>query len=126
MGTSAFGQNAPEGWPLHNRGRAHVHWEWGRDYTQARSAEDAFTFLEKNNLKMVNDGKENIVDDYCALTVAAELYKATKKEQYKQAAVAAPKAWPRDWCPPGRTRTIGAPMMPHGRSSTLQTRDFRW
>ena len=37
MGTSAFGQNAPEGWPLHNPGRAHLHWEWGRDYTQARA-----------------------------------------------------------------------------------------
>jgi hypothetical protein len=35
---------------------------------------------------MVNDGKENIVDDYCALTAATELYKATKNEQYKQAA----------------------------------------
>ncbi len=54
------------------------------DYLKA--AEDAFAFLEKNNLKMVNDGKENIVDDYCALTAATELYKATKKEQYKQAA----------------------------------------
>jgi uncharacterized protein YyaL (SSP411 family) len=54
------------------------------DYLKA--AEDAFAFLEKNNLKMVNDGKENIVDDYCALTAASELYKATKKEQYQQAA----------------------------------------
>jgi Glycosyl hydrolase family 9/Cellulase N-terminal ig-like domain len=54
------------------------------DYLKA--AEDAFAFLEKNNLKMVNDGKENIVDDYCALTAATELYKATKKDQYQQAA----------------------------------------
>jgi hypothetical protein len=54
------------------------------DYLKA--AEEAFAFLEKNNLKMVNDGKENIVDDYCALTAATELYKATKKEEYKQAA----------------------------------------
>ncbi len=59
------------------------------EFTRAdylRAAEDAFAFLEKNNLKMVNDGKENIVDDYCALTAATELFKATKKEQYKQAA----------------------------------------
>jgi hypothetical protein len=54
------------------------------DYLKA--AEDAWDFLEKNNLKLVNDGKENIVDDYCALTAATELYKATKKEMYKTAA----------------------------------------
>lgn len=50
------------------------------------AAEEAFEFLEKNNLKMVNDGKENIVDDYCALTAATELYRATKKARYKAAA----------------------------------------
>jgi hypothetical protein len=54
------------------------------DYLKA--AEDAFDFLEKNNLKLVNDGKENIVDDYCALVAATELYKATKKDLYKTAA----------------------------------------
>ncbi len=54
------------------------------DYLKA--AEDAFAFLEKNNLKLVNDGKENIVDDYCALTAATELFKATKKDVYKAAA----------------------------------------
>ncbi len=54
------------------------------DYLKA--AEDAFAFLEKNNLKLVNDGKENIVDDYCALTAATELYRATHKDIYKAAA----------------------------------------
>jgi Glycosyl hydrolase family 9/Cellulase N-terminal ig-like domain len=54
------------------------------DYLKA--AEEAFDFLEKNNLKLTNDGKENIVDDYCALTAATELYKATKKPVYKAAA----------------------------------------
>jgi Glycosyl hydrolase family 9/Cellulase N-terminal ig-like domain len=54
------------------------------DYLKA--AEEAFDFLEKNNLKLVNDGKENIVDDYCALTAATELYRATKKDIYKAAA----------------------------------------
>jgi len=54
------------------------------DYLKA--AEDAFAFLEKNNLEYVNDAKENIVDDYCALTAATELYKATHKDVYKQAA----------------------------------------
>jgi hypothetical protein len=54
------------------------------DYLKA--AEDAFDYLEKDNLKLINDGKENIVDDYCALAAATELYRATHKEKYKLAA----------------------------------------
>jgi glycosyl hydrolase family 9/cellulase-like Ig domain-containing protein len=54
------------------------------DYLKA--AEDAFEYLERNNLKLVNDGKENIVDDYCALAAATELYRATRNARYKQAA----------------------------------------
>ena len=54
------------------------------DYLKA--AENAFAFLEKENSAMTNDGKENIVDDYSALTAATELYKSTKKETYRQAA----------------------------------------
>jgi hypothetical protein len=51
-----------------------------------KAAEDAFDFLESNNLKLTNDGKENIVDDYCALAAATELYRATHEAKYKQAA----------------------------------------
>ena len=54
------------------------------DYLKA--AEDSFDFLEKNNRKLTNDGKENIVDDYCALMAATELYRATKKPVYQAAA----------------------------------------
>ncbi len=54
-----------------------------QDYLKA--AEDAFAFLEKENPQMTNDGKENIVDDYCALSAATELYKATKKPIYLEA-----------------------------------------
>jgi len=54
------------------------------DYLKA--AADAFDFLENNNRKLVNDGKENIVDDYCALAAATELYRATHDAKYKQAA----------------------------------------
>jgi hypothetical protein len=54
------------------------------DYLKA--AEDAFAYLEKNNLAFANDGKENIVDDYCALTAATELFRATKAPKYKDAA----------------------------------------
>jgi hypothetical protein len=51
-----------------------------------RAAEDAFAFLEKNNVRFANDGKENIVDDYCALIAATELYRTTKKAVYREAA----------------------------------------
>ena len=54
------------------------------DYLKA--AEDAFAFLEKNNLMFLNDGKENIVDDYCALIAATELYRTTKKAAYRDVA----------------------------------------
>jgi len=54
------------------------------DYLKA--AENAFVFLEKENSKLDYDGKENILDDYCALTAATELYKVTKKAVYKAAA----------------------------------------
>ena len=59
------------------------------DYTQAdylKAAENAFAFLEAQNTEMDNDGKENILDDYCALAAATELYKATNKTIYGQAA----------------------------------------
>jgi hypothetical protein len=59
------------------------------DYTSAdylRTAEEAFQFLERNNVIYTNDGKENIVDDYCALMAATELFKVTKKPVYKLAA----------------------------------------
>ena len=54
------------------------------DYLKA--AEAAFDFLEENNLKLINDGKENIVDDYCALAAATELYRTTHAARYKDAA----------------------------------------
>ena len=54
------------------------------DYLKA--AEEAFAYLEENNLALTNDGKENIVDDYCALTAATELYRTTRKQRYKDAA----------------------------------------
>ena len=55
-----------------------------RDYLKA--AEDAFAFLERNNLMFTNDGKENIVDDTCALIAATELHRTTKKAAYRKAA----------------------------------------
>ena len=59
------------------------------DFSTARylqAAEDAFAFLDKENPAMTNDGKENILDDYCALSAATELYKATRNDTYRAAA----------------------------------------
>jgi hypothetical protein len=51
-----------------------------------RTAEEAFQFLDTHNRGMLNDGIENILDDYCALLAATELYRATHKENYLAAA----------------------------------------
>ncbi|HJQ26423.1 MAG TPA: glycoside hydrolase family 9 protein [Blastocatellia bacterium] len=67
---------------------ASTHKETG-DFTNAdylRAAQVAFDFLEKNNWRLTNDGQENILDDYCALLAATELYKATKQPAHKAAA----------------------------------------
>jgi hypothetical protein len=59
------------------------------DYNQAQylqAAEDAFAFLQANNLTMTNDGSNNIVDDYTALMAATELLKTTGKDVYRTAA----------------------------------------
>jgi hypothetical protein len=51
-----------------------------------RAAEDAFQFLNAHNRELLNDGMENILDDYCALMAATELYGATQNEAYRSAA----------------------------------------
>ena len=51
-----------------------------------KTAEEAFTFLEAHNRELLNDGKENILDDYCALLAATELYRATQNAAYREAA----------------------------------------
>lgn len=52
------------------------------------AAEEGFHFLSDHNRELLNDGVENIVDDYCALMAATELYRATHKEEYRSAASA--------------------------------------
>jgi len=49
-------------------------------------AEKAFDHLQANNTKYCDNGVENIIDDYTALLAAAELYRATRKDSYLQAA----------------------------------------
>jgi hypothetical protein len=46
----------------------------------------AFDFLSAHNRELLNDGVENILDDYCALMAATELYRATHKERFRTAA----------------------------------------
>lgn len=54
--------------------------------TYLLAAKNGFHHLEKNNLQYIADGKENIIDDYCALMAATELYYATSDEIYLNAA----------------------------------------
>jgi len=51
-----------------------------------RAAEDAWAFLAAHNAQLTNDGQENILDDYCALLAATELFGATGQPEYKAAA----------------------------------------
>ncbi|MGB6973562.1 MAG: glycoside hydrolase family 9 protein [Terracidiphilus sp.] len=50
------------------------------------TAEAAFAFLEAHNTELLNDHKENILDDYCALMAATELYRASHRSEYLAAA----------------------------------------
>ncbi|HEY1576919.1 MAG TPA: glycoside hydrolase family 9 protein [Terracidiphilus sp.] len=61
------------------------------DLTRAQylqAAEEAFDFLNQHNRELLNDGSENILDDYCALMAATELYRATHQDAYRTAAQA--------------------------------------
>jgi GH18 family chitinase len=51
-----------------------------------RAAEDAWAFLAAHKALLTNDAHENIVDDYCALLAATELFNATGKPDYRAAA----------------------------------------
>ncbi|MXV50162.1 glycosyl transferase [Pedobacter sp. HMF7647] len=58
-------------------------------YTSAQylaGAKKAFNHLQKNNTRYDDDGKENIIDDYCALLAASELWIATGGVMYRQEA----------------------------------------
>ncbi|WP_114793253.1 glycoside hydrolase family 9 protein [Niabella yanshanensis] len=61
-------------------------WNKNRDYTSAQylaGAERAFAHVAVNNLKYADDGKDNIIDDYCALMASSELWMATGKPIYQ-------------------------------------------
>ncbi len=46
-------------------------------------AKKAYTHLKLHNNSYINDGNENIIDDYCGLLAAAELYRADGDILYK-------------------------------------------
>ncbi|MEE9385545.1 MAG: glycoside hydrolase family 9 protein [Nannocystaceae bacterium] len=45
-----------------------------------------FSHLEQCNTQYLDDGTENIIDDYCALLAAVELFRATQRDEYLVAA----------------------------------------
>jgi hypothetical protein len=51
-----------------------------------RAAEESFAFLNSHNKELLNDGVENILDDYCALLAATELYRASHRADFLVAA----------------------------------------
>jgi len=64
-------------------------WHRNGEYTWQQyleGAERAFAHLQINNTRYDDDGKENIIDDYCALMAATELWLATDKPVYRDAA----------------------------------------
>jgi len=55
--------------------------EYSRE-TYRKAAEKGFAHLKTHNLEYLFDGKENIIDDYCALMASTELFIATNKNEY--------------------------------------------
>ena len=61
----------------------------GGEFTPAQylaAAEKGFSHLTLHNLEYIDDHQENIIDDYCGLLAATELYCVTKNMLYLQAA----------------------------------------
>jgi hypothetical protein len=87
------------------------------DISRARylqAAEEAFHFLDRHNRELLNDGVENILDDYCALMAATELYEASHEETYRTSVALRTQslmarsttsgAWHDNWCADAGTR----------------------
>ena len=76
------------------------HGEYSHDQ-YLRAAEDGYAFLSKNDNVYSHDGKNNIIDDYCVLMAATELFKATGKEAYKAEAEGRAKSLMGRWVEEG-------------------------
>lgn len=64
-------------------------WKKNGDFTSEQyldGAKRAYAHLLQNNTKYDDDGKENIIDDYCALMAATELWIATNQNFYRDEA----------------------------------------
>ena len=64
-------------------------WKRDGDFTSAQylaGAEKGFAHLLQNSTKYADDGKDNVIDDYCALMASSELWISTGKTLYRDEA----------------------------------------
>ncbi|EPP2133946.1 glycoside hydrolase family 9 protein [Vibrio alginolyticus] len=61
--------------------RLSVHGEYDQQKYR-NAAENGYRHLKEHNTQYLNDGEENIIDEYCALLACVELFKATKETRY--------------------------------------------
>ncbi|MBM5389819.1 glycoside hydrolase family 9 protein [Vibrio parahaemolyticus] len=61
--------------------RLGVHGEYDQQKYR-NAAENGYWHLKEHNTQYLNDGDENIIDEYCALLASVELFKATKETRY--------------------------------------------
>ncbi len=61
--------------------RLSVHGEYDQPKYR-NAAENGYWHLKEHNTQYLNDGEENIIDEYCALLACVELFKATKETRY--------------------------------------------
>ncbi|EGR1174153.1 glycoside hydrolase family 9 protein [Vibrio parahaemolyticus] len=66
---------------LASASRLGVHGEYDQQKYR-NAAENGYWHLKEHNTQYLNDGKENIIDEYCALLASVELFKATKETRY--------------------------------------------
>ncbi|MBC8661398.1 glycoside hydrolase family 9 protein [Vibrio parahaemolyticus] len=61
--------------------RLGIHGEYDQQKYR-NAAENGYWHLKEHNTQYLNDGEENIIDEYCALLASVELFKATKETRY--------------------------------------------
>ena len=83
------------------------------------AAKKAYAHLLVNNTAYDDDGKENIIDDYCALMASTELWIATDSALYRDRS---PQADAQPGGPHDSSKVISAPTIRTARSGTRRTR----
>lgn len=66
---------------LASAARLEVHGEFHQQKYR-NAAENGYWHLKEHNTQYLNNGEENIIDEYCALLAAVELFKTTKETRY--------------------------------------------